>query len=138
MVQSFYRRYFQNTTNNVTGAQEDHDRSRYAAYSVNSFAKFLLFLHTHDIYPEDIEYVKAFEVISRRPHPQPLHGFEELADDPVMATCMFLSLVVRGFAKLTIPKNPKKNWIELTPIQTFFGNPSLTWKYTQIIIANNF
>ena len=35
MVQSFYRRYLQNTTNNVTGAQEDHDRSRYAAYSVN-------------------------------------------------------------------------------------------------------
>ena len=34
MVQSFYRRYLQNTTNNVTGAQEDHDRSRYAAYSV--------------------------------------------------------------------------------------------------------
>ena len=30
----FYRRYLQNTTNNVTGAQEDHDRSRYAAYSV--------------------------------------------------------------------------------------------------------
>ena len=25
MVQSFYRRYLQNTTNNVTGAQEDHD-----------------------------------------------------------------------------------------------------------------
>ena len=35
MVQSFYRRHLQNTTNNVTGAQEDHDRSRYAAYSVN-------------------------------------------------------------------------------------------------------
>ena len=35
MVQSFYRRHWQNTTNNVTGAQEDHDRSRYAAYSVN-------------------------------------------------------------------------------------------------------
>ena len=34
MVQSFYRRYLQNTTNNVTGAQEDQDRSRYAAYSV--------------------------------------------------------------------------------------------------------
>ena len=34
MVQSFYRRYLQNTTNNVTCAQEDHDRSRYAAYSV--------------------------------------------------------------------------------------------------------
>ena len=34
MVQSFYRRHLQNTTNNVTGAQEDHDRSRYAAYSV--------------------------------------------------------------------------------------------------------
>ena len=34
MVQSFYRRCLQNTTNNVTGAQEDHDRSRYAAYSV--------------------------------------------------------------------------------------------------------
>ena len=33
MVQSFYRRYLQNTTNNVTGAQEHHDRSRYAAYS---------------------------------------------------------------------------------------------------------
>ena len=29
MVQSFYRRYLQNTTNNVMGAQEDHDRSRY-------------------------------------------------------------------------------------------------------------
>ena len=36
MVQSFYRRHLQNTTNNVTGAQEDHDRSRYAAYSVNN------------------------------------------------------------------------------------------------------
>ena len=36
MVQSFYRRHLQNTTNNVTGAQEDHDRSRYAAYSVNA------------------------------------------------------------------------------------------------------
>ena len=35
MVQSFYRSYLQNTTNNVTAAQEDHDRSRYAAYSVN-------------------------------------------------------------------------------------------------------
>ena len=35
MVQSFCRRYLQNTTNNVTGTQEDHDRSRYAAYSVN-------------------------------------------------------------------------------------------------------
>ena len=34
MVHSFYRRYLQNTANNVTGAQEDHDRSRYAAYSV--------------------------------------------------------------------------------------------------------
>ena len=34
MVQTFYRRYLQNTTNNVTGTQEDHDRSRYAAYSV--------------------------------------------------------------------------------------------------------
>ena len=34
MVQPFYRRYLQNTTNNVTGTQEDHDRSRYAAYSV--------------------------------------------------------------------------------------------------------
>ena len=32
MVQSFYRGHLQNTTNNVTGAQEDHDRSRYAAY----------------------------------------------------------------------------------------------------------
>ena len=31
MFQSFYRRFLQNTTNNVTGAQEDHDRS----YSVN-------------------------------------------------------------------------------------------------------
>ena len=34
MVQPFYRWYLQNTTNNVTGTQEDHDRSRYAAYSV--------------------------------------------------------------------------------------------------------
>ena len=34
MVQPFYRRHLQNTTNNVTGTQEDHDRSRYAAYSV--------------------------------------------------------------------------------------------------------
>ena len=39
MVQSFYRRYLQNTTNNVTGAQEDHDISRYAAYSVNQAVK---------------------------------------------------------------------------------------------------
>ena len=38
MVQSFYHRYLQNTTNNVTGAQEDHDRSRYAAYSVKTVA----------------------------------------------------------------------------------------------------
>ena len=35
VVQSFSRGNLQNTTNNVTGAQEDHDRSRYAAYSVN-------------------------------------------------------------------------------------------------------
>ena len=28
MVQPFYRRHLQNTTNNVTGTQEDHDRSR--------------------------------------------------------------------------------------------------------------
>ena len=33
MVQSFYRRLLQNTTNNVTGAQEDHDRSRYAPFN---------------------------------------------------------------------------------------------------------
>ena len=32
-----YRRYLQNMTNNVTGAQEDHDRSRYAAYSVKQY-----------------------------------------------------------------------------------------------------
>ena len=38
MVQPFYRRYLQNTTNNVTGTQEDHDRSRYAAYSVKNNA----------------------------------------------------------------------------------------------------
>ena len=42
MVQSFYRRQLQNTTNNVTGAQEDHDRSRYAAYSVNVYLLIIL------------------------------------------------------------------------------------------------
>ena len=39
----------------------------------------------------------------------------------------------RDFAKLNKSTNPTKNWIALTPpthppsIQTFFGNPSLTW-----------
>ena len=46
MVQSFYRGHLQNTTNNVTGAQEDHDRSRYAAYSVNVVFGFF-FYTTH-------------------------------------------------------------------------------------------
>ena len=32
--------------------------------TINSFAKVLLFLNTHD-YPEDIEYVKAFEAMSQ-------------------------------------------------------------------------
>ena len=44
MVQSFYRRHLQNTTNNVTGAQEDHDRSRYAAYSVNRIGRVMFVL----------------------------------------------------------------------------------------------
>ena len=35
MVQSFYRRFYQNTTNHVMGSRADHDKSRYAAYSVN-------------------------------------------------------------------------------------------------------
>ena len=35
MVQSFYRRFYQNMTNHVMGSLADHDRSRYAAYSVN-------------------------------------------------------------------------------------------------------
>ena len=38
---------------------------------------------------------------------------------------------LRGFAKFIFFKNSKLNWIEITPpthpIQTFFGNPSLTW-----------
>ena len=33
-------RYLQNTTNNVTGAQEDHDKSRYAAYSVKKHVTY--------------------------------------------------------------------------------------------------
>ena len=38
---------------------------------------------------------------------------------------------LRGFANLKNSEKSKKKWIELTPptypIQTFFGNPSLTW-----------
>ena len=34
MLQSFYRRYLQNTTNNVMGTRPDHDKTRYEAYSV--------------------------------------------------------------------------------------------------------
>ena len=38
--------------------------------TINSFAKVLLFLNTHDIYPEGIEYVsKAFEAMSQNQHP---------------------------------------------------------------------
>ena len=34
MVHALYRRFLQNTTNHVMGIRADHDRSRYAAYSV--------------------------------------------------------------------------------------------------------
>ena len=34
MVHAFYRWFLQNTTNHVMGIRADHDRSRYAAYSV--------------------------------------------------------------------------------------------------------
>ena len=62
MVQSFYRRYLQNTTNNVTGAQEDHDRSRYAAYSVKRVyvTKFLgVHIDSHLNWGEHINHIKS-------------------------------------------------------------------------------
>ena len=34
MFQTFYRRFYQNTTNHVMGSRADHDKSRYEAYSV--------------------------------------------------------------------------------------------------------
>ena len=34
---------------------------------------------------------------------------------------------VRGFAKLSKFQKSKTNWIELKPVQFFFGNPSVTW-----------
>ena len=40
MVQSFYRRYLQNTTNDVMGTRTDHDRIRYEAYSVKIISHF--------------------------------------------------------------------------------------------------
>ena len=33
MFQTFYRRFYQNTTNHVMGSRADHDKSRYEAYS---------------------------------------------------------------------------------------------------------
>ena len=34
MFQTFYLRFYQNTTNHVMGSRADHDKSRYEAYSV--------------------------------------------------------------------------------------------------------
>ena len=41
MFQTFYRRFYQNTTNHVMGSRADHDKSRYEAYSVKTFVKML-------------------------------------------------------------------------------------------------
>ena len=42
MFQTFYRRFYQNTTNHVMGSRADHDKSRYEAYSVNKVLSQIL------------------------------------------------------------------------------------------------
>ena len=39
MFQTFYRRFYQNTTNHVMGSRADHDKSRYEAYSVTNIPR---------------------------------------------------------------------------------------------------
>ena len=64
-VQSFSHGNLQNTTNNVTGAQEDHDRSRYAAYSVKIVFCFSSFQKIETIRPHVCVYtLQSDEVVS--------------------------------------------------------------------------
>ena len=44
MFQTFYRRFYQNTTNHVMGSRADHDKSRYEAYFFIFIMIIILFL----------------------------------------------------------------------------------------------
>ena len=42
MFQTFYRRFYHNTTNHVMGSRADHDKLRYEAYSVKAEVLWIL------------------------------------------------------------------------------------------------
>ena len=44
MFQTFYRRFYQNTTNHVMGSRADHDKSRYEAYSVEKLVIIIIII----------------------------------------------------------------------------------------------